>query len=47
MRGQIAQAANTHMMEIDPVWIVRSGSMRNGPVTKSVNICMRLLLNVE
>ncbi|GBM50743.1 hypothetical protein AVEN_144166-1 [Araneus ventricosus] len=48
MRGQYAQAANTHMTKIGcSVDYVRSGGMRNVPVTKAVSICMRLLLNFQ
>ncbi|GBN85095.1 hypothetical protein AVEN_237949-1, partial [Araneus ventricosus] len=37
MRGQYAQAANTHIMKIGSrVDYVRSGGMRNVPVTKAV-----------
>ncbi|GBN36716.1 hypothetical protein AVEN_232663-1 [Araneus ventricosus] len=37
MRGQYAQAANKHMMKIgSSVDYVRSGGMRNVPVTKAV-----------
>ncbi|GBL83385.1 hypothetical protein AVEN_110692-1 [Araneus ventricosus] len=48
MRGQYSQAANTHMMKIGcSVDYVRSGGMRNVPVTKAVSICMRLLINFQ
>ncbi|GBN80810.1 hypothetical protein AVEN_32821-1, partial [Araneus ventricosus] len=47
MRGQIAQAVNTHIMKIGSSVIVSSGGMRNVPVTKAVSICIGLLLNYQ
>ncbi|GBM99098.1 hypothetical protein AVEN_86283-1 [Araneus ventricosus] len=47
MRGQIAQAANTHMIKIGSSVNCKEWWHENVPVTKAVSFCMRLLLNFQ